>query len=382
MMRLDRWILVAAVVVLCAMGCDRATNFDPGAETWQLEDTPQLEIGSDGVGDGDLLFGVRDVRVLPSEELLITEGGSRQVLMYSPEGTRTRTLGRRGNGPGEFQSVSWSRPLGDTAVVVFDPGNLRMTRFATESDEISTWTITPPQELLWTTVVAPFSDRTLLVSGYRASGEAEGGRSRPSMRFMEHSWSGEPGQVLVPEAPGAEVYRGELNSTPVQTTPVFSLTTFAAVGSEFLVVGTNEGPFLKVVNRSEGVISRIEWDQDPVPLEDWHLNEVVSARTAVASSADESEALRQVLEGMPVPDHLPWYDQVVVSDEDEIWVREYPEPGSESTWWRVLDVEGGVLGVIEIPVAFELKHVTGGLLAGVWTDELGVETVRVWRFLR
>jgi len=37
------------------------------------------------------------------------------------------------------------------------------------------------------------------------------------------------------------------------------------------------------------------------------------------------------------------------------------------------------VGSIELPLAFRLLSVRGDRLYGVWQDELGVETVRVYR---
>jgi hypothetical protein len=377
---------LALTLVLLATGCGGASSEGYDGETWVLADRPELELGSGDFTDEGGFFRVRDVRLLSSGDVLVVDGGSRELRWYSPAGELVRSLGRSGEGPGEFRSLAWAMVLGDTAVVAFDAALLRLTLFSLESGETRTWTVAATDSLQWATVVRPFPDLALVVSGNLPMGESaeatRSGRVRPRMAFAEYGWNGEPRRTLVRDLPGMEFFQGELGSRRVQGTAVFPRVTVASPGSTFLVVAANEGPFVTVVDRSSGEVREVRWQQELAPVERRHVEFFIDDLVGQAGTGEGASQLRQMLEQVPVLEHFPWYDQMVVSDRDEIWIREYPVPGSDEALWRVVDVEGSIRAVLTMPIAFEVKQVKGEYLAGVWVDALGVERVRIWRVLR
>jgi len=83
--------------------------------------------------------------------LVVTDNGRLAVLdqdrvfVLSPEGSLERTVGRRGEGPGEFVDPAAIGAVGDT-IFVYDDGNRRLSAFLLAGDFLRSWTVTPPPD--------------------------------------------------------------------------------------------------------------------------------------------------------------------------------------------------------------------------------------------
>jgi len=96
-----------------------------------LSDDPTLEIGL-VEGDEDYLFqDVTSVVRLASGNLVVADGGSSELALYAPDGSFVRRWGGRGEGPGEFRSLSRVYPLGPDSLIALDQVTSRLSVFDT-----------------------------------------------------------------------------------------------------------------------------------------------------------------------------------------------------------------------------------------------------------
>jgi len=72
--------------------------------------------------------------------------------------------------------------------------------------------------------------------------------------------------------------------------------------------------------------------------------------------------------------------RILSDDLGRTWVVEYP--GRVRQRWLVWAPDGELAGVVQLPVRFELEAVRGDLLLGVQEDELNVQTAVVYRMRR
>ncbi|MDE2761695.1 MAG: 6-bladed beta-propeller [Gemmatimonadota bacterium] len=104
-------------------------------EEWTAE--PEYEFGDQM--EGDALFGqIRDVRpAADGSRIYVLDAQSVEVTIWTPDGTLTRRVGGRGEGPGEF-----SRPgtlfLFDDRFQVGDNGLYRYTTFTLDGEVVGT----------------------------------------------------------------------------------------------------------------------------------------------------------------------------------------------------------------------------------------------------
>jgi hypothetical protein len=111
----------SGVTVRDSAGIRIVENFAPvWSDTggWRLDSIPTVEIGA-GLGDAtNELFRVRNVELLEDGHIMVANGGTAQLLVLDSAGNFVRTIGDRGEGPGEFWDVlGMYRCAGDTLVV-------------------------------------------------------------------------------------------------------------------------------------------------------------------------------------------------------------------------------------------------------------------------
>ena len=116
-------------------------------------------------------------------------------------------------------------------------------------------------------------------------------------------------------------------------------------------------------------------------------------RRAVSGFAEPAVAAAQRtrLERRPVRATLPAFSGLVVDSEGNLWVEHYrvsqpirdlPPDTSDVPKWTVFDSRGAMLGDLLTPRGLQIMSVGADWVMGVWTDENGVEHVRVHRLVR
>jgi streptogramin lyase len=92
-------------------------------------------------------------------------------------------------------------------------------------------------------------------------------------------------------------------------------------------------------------------------------------------------AWRERYESMPLPDTLPAFSALLVDDLERVWAGVYEPNRDPPHRWVVFDREGRAPGTVETPAGLDVQAVTKDAVVGVWTDELGVQEVRVHRLV-
>jgi len=91
----------------------------------------------------------------------------------------------------------------------------------------------------------------------------------------------------------------------------------------------------------DGTLVRLigqEWDPVRVPEEDRraHVEDVVGP----VGDPSQASRIRAYLGGLPNPDHVPPFGELVADLEDCPWVQDFQRPGAENRTWSVFDPEG------------------------------------------
>jgi len=90
--------------------------------------------------------------------------------------------------------------------------------------------------------------------------------------------------------------------------------------------------------------------------------------------------VRRENHAVPVAEHLPALDSVMVDALDHLWVREFESPAdvAPGVLWTVFDPEGHVLGFVETPEGLNIYEIGGNYLLGHALTGLEVESVQLW----
>jgi hypothetical protein len=375
------------------------------AETWSLAEEPAVDIGS-GVDPDVALFRVTAVVPLDSGRVAVATNSPPQVLVFEPDGTVGSTLGREGDGPGEFASIASVVRLGaDPPAVadslgVWDDVRRRISvftedgRYVRDVDLSGLAPLTPiaaPNVLVpagWTYVL-PSSRGSLVLFVVGLFGPGEGVRrvEIPSYRI---TGDGEELARLGP-FPGSETFMS--SQTGMAPYP-FGAETHGATSGDALVVGTAESPELRLYGPSGALERIVRWpDHDRTVggplLSDW--NDFVDG-WLTPMPATERASLRGILDDMGLPERFPAYDGLVTADTGEIWAGTYAGqltmPATPlnvrvpARRWLVFDGDGILVAGVDTPEGFEPYAVHEDRVWGVFKDELDVESVRAYEMVK
>ena len=412
-----RWLGVAAVAwagSVAACGIDTAPSATGPAvvvetvgdttvvrtlsgSVWGAEATlvPEVSVGELD-GPEEYLFGsIWSIAVDDDRNVHVFDEQAHTVRIFDATGAFVETLGGRGEGPGEFGRAEAIALLPDGRLVVRDPGNQRVQVFGPAPGELDEWGYDVGGSYSMSPLYTDTRGRTFLETR---------DLSRLNGFVMHIIVLGPDGTHLdalpAPSSPyEAPLLRAEFSdgnsslstSSEIPFAPRLQWTVHPS--GEFLTGLPSD--YRIDLPREDGVL-RIERATDPAPVGD-------------EERADHRERLHRVMRntdpnwswnGPPIPDHKPFYQELLAGKDGRIWVRLETEgspveneshdsenPYSMPVEWveplryDVFEPDGTYLGVVVPPVDFEAfprPVFDGDLVWAVTEDDLGVE--RVVRF--
>lgn len=346
---------------------------------WQISEAPVIDIGT---VEGDLqyqLYRVYSAVRLSDGRVVIGDDGSSELRFFDGEGRYLLSVGREGEGPGEFRFL------------------LRV--WSGENDSIFVW-----DGLL--NRLSVFSQSGAFVRSVRFS--VESGRGRPNVvgRFDDGSMLtvGSSG-ILSPDVPGivlsgaVSLSRYHANGTfadAIAELPGGNRWVFAAGGRTTFpyvpfaaqpswVVGRNRAylgagrAFEIDVRDGTGKLTRI------VRVAGQERRVTDAARTqfresllASVPNANERRRQERFLSEVPFPEMLPAYRSLLVDSEGFLWVEEYRLPNASHTTWHIFNPTGEWLGSLHPPNGLRVLQVGRDYVLGWYRDELDVQHVAVY----
>lgn len=128
-------IKLATAASLAAAACGLACGGDPtpvaGAlPEWRVDAEPRLTIGRDSTDPLHELAGVTHTRRLPDGRILVANSRSHELRLFASDGKGLSSVGRRGQGPGEFGGDLWIFPSAADSLLIYDGGWLRWSVFS------------------------------------------------------------------------------------------------------------------------------------------------------------------------------------------------------------------------------------------------------------
>ena len=355
-------------------------------------------------------------------QLHVLDGGAKRVVVVDGEGRLVRTVGKDGEGPGEFSSPTALALLSGDRLAVFDFGApLGFEVFDAEGAYVRTASldmaggVVPGQRLL------PLpDDRLLSVGGSRftmagAGGETGGDAGGPEVADDRRpvdvfSLDGEPHQLVYQawnlpptETAGTEDMEDDQGRQAISLNfrrmrafepglhaDVLSDGRFALVDSIGYRVKllTTDGVVDAVLERPVEPVAVTRAVEDAERARRLAALEADGGPTVAATPLgdiplpDMSALLKRQVEEMAFAREIPVIAGLGVDREDRIWVARTPAEGTGDGLVDVLTPGGEYLGTIpadgiRIPAAFG----PDGLMAYIETDDLDMQSVRVARLV-
>lgn len=403
-------LAVASLPLACGPISDSRNTTETVVETETVGDTTVVRTVSGSVWGGDAtlvpevsvgeldgpeeyLFGsVSAIAVDDDHNVYVLDRQARHVRVFDSEGTYVKTLGRDGEGPGEFK-VPIGLAISDGRLLVRDPANGRVQLFGLETGENEEWRYLPSEVFANTPLYRDDHGRI-----YVDITEEE-------QRFLVMDSDGKQIDTISPPDSPAD-FDGDQ----------YSMSAEVESGDRWISVGATvpfspdwywtvhpAGHFLSALSTAY----RINLEQDDGVLR------IGRNHTPVAVSDDERDRHEQGIlnrmrrwdagwnwNGPAIPDHKPPFRGLHAGSDGRIWVSLWTEaqqvanedhdPGnpdsSPLTWveplrYDVFEADGTYLGAVVPPEGFSLSAppVFGGSF--VWAVERGeLDVQRVVRY--
>ena len=347
---------------------------------WSLEDQPVLSIGTVDGDSAYAFFRVISIDRLSDGSLLVTQAGPPHLRIFSADGAFVRSIGRVGDGPGEFRSVSSVQVLDADTIMVFDPRNRRIS-LSDRSGVISESVNLDAASGLLAVHRLP-TGRFLTVGSPdgRAQMSLPPGLHRPTRPVVVFSPDGAP-EDTIGVFPGLEIQIVAIEGGIGTSAAVWGRTLAVETRGPEIIIGTGESFELMVFEPSHTLtkIIRVVDADLTIQAEAW----AEYKRTTLAEIDEvESRAFMQhFLDESTPPSARAPFTRILVDDRGRLWLSPYERTDLVEGSWHVLDTGGRLIARVKAPERFRILDIEAEFATGVWRDELDVEHVRVYRLL-
>ena len=351
---------------------------------WRLDTAAIVQIGELEGAPNFQFHRVFGSLRLKDGVIVVANSGSNELRFYDPNGKYIRSVGRSGEGPGEYGLLRFLRRFGPDSLITWDARFDRGTIYSTNGDFGRTFVRKRLRG--FTYFVDGFPDGSLLGFSDGAEESPEEaislvrqsrGRIRADSsflirvdqrgnvhvigKFFSNESFAYPGGVAsmpfvrraaVAAAPDA-VYHGSAES--------FEIRRYKLSGELTQIVRTP---------RPNTILTR--------SMIDSHAEKSLARMKDPAIRADWSRRYSE----MPFPETLPAFSDLIVDPTGNLWVGGYHEFGETQPHWTVFDPNGRLLGTLDVPANLMVHDIGADFILGRTLDEYAVERVVLYRLIK
>jgi len=307
-----------------------------------------------------------------------------RIVCFNAEGEFSHTIGRQGEGPGEYTAVEILK-IADGIVTLFDSRKRRTTRFNTDGTLID--------------LITTDYQKTGPARGYFMEGLYEDGTGKQysfwnmGNRDDEYQYTGV--SVTAHDAAGAELFSIE---TPLIRT-MFNFDSNGIQGGSGLSFGgspvirhlddgrfirtTGETPEIDLFSNDGDLIGRIvvELPRESTAQAEVELREYYREIIRTASNPRSQAFSQAILEDFQIPEYKAYWSDVQVDENGFFWLlnsEQYYGTVEDVLRWRILSPEGEYLGNTQC-MATEARISRGHLLTIQENEETGAQDLIVYK---
>ena len=355
----------------------------PGADAplpqWTVDAEPKVSIG---VLEGDAAYQLDQVRasVLHGDRIIVANGGSMELRAFDLEGKHIATGGRKGGGPGEFQSIRWMSRFDGDSVIIYDPNNRRFSIFSLDAQFGRSFA--PEQQFF--SVAGRLADGSYILPPTLVFSTSDGPRNglvRDSTTVIRVSATGDaPDTLLV--LIGGETYiqtqssGGQVTSMWVRTAP-FAHNTTIAVGDSIFYTATGDRYEISGWAPDGRLVRLIRRNIHPAAVAQADIDRYKQEQMETARDDNARRDLEKALAEMPYPERMPAHGPIRMDNDGNLWVQDYSPWTREPTRWTVFAADGRAIGSVTLPARFTVHQIGSDYVLGLIRDDLDVEQVVV-----
>jgi hypothetical protein len=349
---------------------------------WAIDPAPSLEIGVEEGEEPYMLSRVFDALRLPDGRILVGNSATSEIRVFDREGRFLQSVGRKGNGPGEFGELSSVRfwRLRDGSLLGYDGGNLRVHLFDSTLAYQRTVRIESTREGLRAFLQGIFADGSWQMLALIPELKNEPGTYlRSAQQFVRYNPDGTPDTTLR-RVEGRTRFVHQFGSITTFPFVPFTAEPLAAAGEYFWVV-SGGGTELEQRNMRGDLVRVVRLVREVPTTADVYARYVESSLATMDSTRRAQYAHFYGL-NHPLPERIPAYQAMLVDATSHVWLERYRLPGDTMPRWDVVAPNGRWLGAVSVPPRLRVMQVGADFVLGRHLDSLGVERIRVHRLGR
>ncbi|UCC25201.1 MAG: 6-bladed beta-propeller [Gemmatimonadales bacterium] len=350
-----------------------------GGEEWAVEEI--FRVGGMDAGEDSQFAAVNGVDVDDEGRVYVADQQARRIQVFNSDGSFARSIGQAGDGPGEFGPGLSGVFVHGGVIRVPDLTNQRVNLYDSEGEYTGSLPVllTEGVPLRWDEAEdghLVIQRRGVDVEGMAALAEGDPIATLPGQ--------GEEARILatLPRGQSFAVEGGAPSIRLFEAEPIWDLS-----GSGRLARGMNSDYRIEIwsPDRLERVVVR---EARPVEVTETEERRILDmTRDLMVDAGAPPQAVEPLLQQMQFADHYPLFAQLVLAGDGALWVqrirtsRDVPEgvdwspQDLGSNEWDVFDPEGRYLGMLALPLRFQLLREIDGVLWGLQRDEYDVQSV-------
>lgn len=346
-------------------------------KTWRVSERPILSIGSSDAEGPELFGSIEGAVRLGSGTVVVADGKSLELRVFSPTGRHLKTSGRRGGGPGEFRSISVMQRCAGDSVFVYDAALFRMSVFSPDGEYSRA---VPMQE--WMPNGLPPYDFWCHHGGVLAFVHRTADRPRnegPLRHNVEISIvDRNDSSTSLGTFPASEMYF----KAPAAGPRHLGKKTTVAVGSNSVYVGTGDAFEVATFSFRGERTGTLRAARAPIPVTPAQVTTYIKEFIASRPSRVNTSRYEQYFRDLSWPKVYPAYARLMVDGSDNLWIEEYPIPGRDIRQWTIYANSGVRIAMISLPKRFRLLEAGRDYVLGVWRDQDDVDYIKVYKLVK
>ena len=390
-------LAMLCTATIIAGGCAGDAGSAPGpfaANLWTLGER-EVRIGS--VDDPDYVIGFIGGMALGPDGLVYTlELAEGSIRRWTPEGAPAGTIGRRGEGPGEFEQPTGMGFFGDS-LWVWDGQAYRVSYFDLDGEFLGS--VSPRVDPGGMDASPPRPDRPLRDGTFIGSS--------PLYGYAIADGTPKESPIVRMDADGDLLAR--IWAMPLEAHNFFVITgdgmrSFSdqpfedgyrnSIGDDGVLVvdrraWTGEGEAGLTVTRiglDGDTVFGATVPYDPVPLPPERFDSAVAAKVEQWRSRPTGADEGKIRDAMYRPAYLPAVRGIMRADDGTIWLPRFDpvesRDGESMTESWVLDAEGAPLARALFPTGVKVMVITGDKVWGIEMDEMDVQYIVRYRLVK
>ena len=339
--------------------------------TCTLGDEPIFRVGNDESDEATWFSTVRGVGRLSDGSVAVLDRLSAEIRIFDANGRHVRSMGRRGEGPGEFRSAwkLWVLP-GDT-LWAGDYRPWRYNVFTADGEWVRAVEMQPPY-------INPSRRGGVLDTGVSITTIDKRAETRDYQvpDTVEVEIHGRDGQRLATLDRILHTVYG-----PIGMYQIFTPSGVIEAKGHTIALGRTTDAEVRLLDDELRLRRIVRWsvsgrDVTRADVRAWRDDYL---ERAAGSPFQDETAIAVERNEVPAADVFPAFSAVEIGRDGRVWILPYQRPRAEPPRWMGFDADGRFLCHLDNPHDGLTTYEFGAdYWLSVHTDELGVETVVVY----